>query len=134
MCTYTQMCYIQIYTERQRCVFIYVHMFASGVFFLPRGVSLSSPLRAVFLLRGVLFGSSVRHFFGAHSAWWSCAFQQVSWVCGHNAGGSDLCKVCISRFISAHLAWWSSTAQRIAWVCGNNAGGSELFPVASQYF
>ena len=67
-------------------------------------------------------------------AWWSCAFQQIARVCGHNAGGSDICKVYISSLISAHLAWWSSTAQRIAWVCGHNAEGSELFPFASQYF
>ena len=32
----------------------------------------------------------LRLLFGSHSAWWSCAFQQIAWVCGHNAGGSEL--------------------------------------------
>ena len=26
-------------------------------------------------------------------AWWSCAFQLIAWVCGHNAGGLEPCKV-----------------------------------------
>ena len=130
---FTDVLYTNIYTEREMCVYICIIFLLLGVFFA-KGCFLSESFEGFLFCPGVFCSAPQSGIFPVLIQPGTCAFQQVAWVCGHNAGGSDLCKVCISRLISAHLAWWSSTAKRIAWVCGHNAEGSELFPFASQYF
>jgi len=39
--------------------------------------------------------------------------QQIAWVCGHNAGGSESCKISIRICFGAHSAWFSCASSKL---------------------